>query len=126
MLLLDTCALLWLAQGGYRFKPCVLKKIELSKIVYISSITGFEISLKSRKGKLDLPVSPEKWFDAVLKHHDITVVPADLDICIAANNLPFFHNDPCDRLIIATAQILNIPVVTADEKFSSYEVEIIF
>ncbi len=125
MLILDTCALLWLAQGS-GLKPSVLKKIELAPVVYISAITGFEISLKSRKGKLELPVSPEKWFDIILNHHDITVVPADLDICIAANDLPFFHNDPCDRLIIATAKILNIPIVTADEKFSSYDVEIVF
>ncbi|MEZ4525550.1 MAG: type II toxin-antitoxin system VapC family toxin [Desulfobacterales bacterium] len=125
MLILDTCALLWLAQGS-GLKPSVLKKIELSPVVYISAITGFEISLKSRKGKLELPVSPEKWFDIILNHHDISVVAADLDICIAANDLPFFHSDPCDRMIIATAQILKIPIVTADEKFRSYDVEIIF
>ncbi len=125
MLLLDTCALLWLAQGS-GLKSSVLRTIELAPIVYISAITAFEICLKSKKGKLELPVAPQKWFETVLNHHDLTVIPIDLNISIKANELPFFHNDPCDRLIIATAMIMKIPIVTADGKFKDYDVEIIY
>jgi len=126
MLLLDTCALLWLSSGDKRLKTEILNKINISPTVYISAITGFEISLKYQKGKLELPVSPDKWFDIVLKHHDISVIPLDLNICITANDLPAFHKDPCDRFIIATARIMNLPIVTADEKFEVYGVDVIF
>jgi len=126
MLMLDTCALLWMAQGGGRLNASVLQQIEASPVVYISAISGFEVALKHLKGKLSLPADPAAWFQTVVAHHDLSVVPLDLDIAIAATQLPFFHNDPCDRFIIASAQALDVPVVTGDEKFRGYDIDIIF
>jgi len=120
-MLLDTCALLWLAKGDDRLPESVLEQIDLSSKVYISAITGFEISLKYRKGKLKLPVSPEQWFKIIVEYHDLTVISLDLDICIASTGLPPFHKDPCDRFIIATAMLNNLPIVTSDKRFKEYK-----
>lgn len=124
-MLLDTCALLWLVSGGGQLSQYALELIDSSPIVCISAISGFEISLKYRQGKLELPVSPDKWFETVLIHHDLSVIPSDLKICIASNELPFIHKDPCDRFIIATAKINNMPVVTADPRFFEYGIKVI-
>ena len=75
MILLDTCALLWLASGNKSLKPEVLNEINISPLVYISAITGFEISLKYNRGKLELPAPPDRWFDSILKHHNISAIP---------------------------------------------------
>jgi PIN domain nuclease of toxin-antitoxin system len=48
-MLLDTCALLWLASGGGELTDSALERIDLSPTVWISAITGFEISLKYKK-----------------------------------------------------------------------------
>jgi PIN domain nuclease of toxin-antitoxin system len=125
MMLLDTCALLWLASGGGELSEAALERIDLSPTVCISAISGFEISLKYRKGKLELPVLPDEWFRGILEHHNISVISLDIDICIAANDLPPVHKYPCDRLIIATARFHRFPVVTGDLRFGEYDIEVI-
>lgn len=124
-MLLDTCALLWLVSGGGQLSKSALEQIDSSLSVYISAISGFEISLKYRQGKLDLPVLPEEWFRTVLAYHDISVFPVSLDVCIKANDLPLIHKDPCDRFIIATSLINRLSVVTADMRFADYGVKVI-
>ncbi|MEA1972786.1 MAG: type II toxin-antitoxin system VapC family toxin [Candidatus Cloacimonadota bacterium] len=125
MIMLDTCALLWLASGGGKLSEAALEQIDSVPAVCISAISAFEISLKYRQGKLELPVLPDEWFRVVLEHHDISVRSLDIDICIAANDLPPVHKDPCDRLIIATAKLHNFPVVTGDSRFEEYDIEVI-
>ena len=124
-MLLDTCTLLWLAKGDDKLPKSILAQIDLAPKAYISAITGFEIAIKHKKGKLKLPEAPENWFKIVITHHDLSVIPLDLDICIASINLPPFHKDPCDRFIIATAIENNLPIVTADGNFKEYDVELI-
>jgi len=122
MILLDTCALLWLATDQSRLSRRALRMIEQAPIVYISAITCFEIGIKHRSGKLKLPLSPREWCEGILKHHDISVLQVDAEICIKATELPLIHRDPCDRFIIATAMLNELLVVTADERFGEYGV----
>ena len=124
--MLDTCALLWLAQGGGELSEAALQGIEAASVVYVSAISGFEIGIKVQKGKLELPARPVDWFAAVLEHHDIEVLPLVLEVCIRATELPAIHADPCDRMIIAAAQMHHFPVVTTDPLFSQYGIEVIF
>ncbi len=79
-MLLDTCALLWLSHQQENLSSTVLKKIDAAPVVYISSITGLEIGLKYKSGKLALPVPPRMWFEAILEHHNIFVIEIDLEI----------------------------------------------
>ena len=124
-MLLDTCALLWLSQGGGSLSPEVCQQINNAPVVYVSAISGFEISLKHQKGKLVLPVDPAEWFKQIIKHHDLTILPLNLDICLRSTTLPSIHRDPCDRFIIATAEIHNFPVVTADKIFPKYIITVV-
>ena len=124
-MILDTCALLWLVEGKGKLSRDALLQIEEAPLVYISTISAFEISLKYNKGKLDLPLEPKDWFKIALINHNILLIPLDIDICIKSTNLPDHHKDPCDRFIIATAQIYNFPVVTTDKVFKDYCIEVI-
>jgi PIN domain nuclease of toxin-antitoxin system len=125
MILLDTCALLWLAHDQSKLSPKTLRKIEESPIVCVSAISGFEIGLKYRAAKLSLPVPPADWFEGVLEHHDISVLDLDMGICLKACDFPPVHRDPCDRFIIATALARGMPVVTADKRFAGYGVDVL-
>jgi len=124
-MLLDTCALLWLAQGGGNLSAEIYEQIGKEPIVYVSAISGFEIGIKHRKGKLILPVSPKDWFQAVIQHHDLNVLPLDLSICTHSTELPLIHADPCDRFIIATAEIHKLRIVTGDTLFKQYGVSVL-
>ncbi len=124
-MLLDTCALLWLASGAKELSPEAREQIRNTPDLHISAITGFEIALKNRAGKLILPAEPKEWMEIILAHHGIDVVSLDLTICMHAARLPSIHRDPCDRFIIATARAYHWPVVTADQRFSDYDIEVI-
>ena len=124
-MILDTCALLWLAQGGGALSQRTLSRIEAVPVVYASAISGFEIGIKVQKGKLALPARSAEWFATTLEHHDIEMLPLTLEVCIHSTELPKIHADPCDRMIIATAQLHSWPVVMADPVFARYGVEIL-
>jgi len=124
-MILDTCALLWLAAGSKKLRRPVLRQINEAPAIYVSAISGFEISLKAAKGKLQLPVPAKEWLEKIVEHHGLTVLPLEVDVCIAAAELPHIHDDPCDRFIIATAKLSNFAVVTNDERFEKYGVTVI-
>jgi PIN domain nuclease of toxin-antitoxin system len=124
-MILDTCALLWLASGDKKLSRAALKEINTAAAVYVSVISGFEIAIKAAKGKLKLPHPPQEWFEKVAEHHGLAILPLELNICIAAVQLPPIHNDPCDRFIIAAAKLHDLTVVTTDEQFKKYGVMVI-
>jgi PIN domain nuclease of toxin-antitoxin system len=53
------------------------------------------------------------------------VLPLDLEVCIRSTELPALHADPCNRMMIAAAQVHHLPVVTTDPIFAQYGIEII-
>ncbi len=122
--ILDTCALLWLAAGGKTLSRSTLKEINEAPAVYVSAISGFEISLKVRQGRLELSHPVEKWFGQVMEHHGLTILPRELEVCIAAAELPTILDDPFDRFIIAAAKFHDLTVVTTDEQFEKYGVTV--
>jgi PIN domain nuclease of toxin-antitoxin system len=124
LMLLDTCALLWLAEGGLRISRETRERIEAAAVVYVSAISAFEIAIKCRSGKLKLPVPPGEWFLGVVEHHGLAIQPLDWDICLAAAELPPVHKDPCDRFIIATAKLYRLTVVTGDPVFGTYGIHV--
>ena len=125
MILLDTCALLWLVQGSPRISEAVRKRINSEPVIAVAAISALEIGLKARSGKLRLPMPAAEWWHAVCEHHSLNVVAADPSTLIRSTELPPVHKDPVDRVIVATALNAGVPVVTADEHFASYGVEVI-
>ena len=119
-MILDTCALLWLAGGDKKLSRAARREINEASAVYVSAISGFEIAVKEAKGKLRLPRPPQEWFEQVIEHHGLAVLPLEANVCIAAAQLPPIHDDPCDRFIIAAAKMNGLSVVTADERFERY------
>ena len=125
MMLLDTCAVLWLAHDQSKLSTDTLRKIESAPVIYLSAISGFEIGIKYRAGKLTLPMPPADWLKGVVEHHNLSILDLDLEICVKATELPPIHRDPCDRFIIATALAKGIPVVTVDKRFAQYGVKVL-
>ncbi len=125
LVLLDTCALLWLGQGGGRLSQDALQQIEAATVVYVSAISGFEIGVKVAKGKLTLPARPAEWLATIIQHHNLRELPVDLAASVRSAELPAFHTDPVDRILIATAETRGLRVVTADAAFAQYGVEVI-
>lgn len=120
-LLLDTCAILWLAADPSRLPPAARQAISENRSeLLVSAISAFEIGLKHRKGRLDLGMEPELWWDRAIMHHGLNVVPVSDLIALGSTALPPLHADPCDRIIVATARQVVASVVTSDPLIRQY------
>ena len=121
MILLDTCTLLWLviepAKLSLKAKTLLA---DPATIVWLSSISAFEIGQKHAKGKLELSLPPEPWLRSALKSHQLRLLELDLTSALAAAALPPHHNDPFDRLLIATAQHHQLTLLTPDPRIHLY------
>jgi PIN domain nuclease of toxin-antitoxin system len=124
-MILDTCALLWLAIDQGMLSQSALETIESSPTVGISAISAFEIGQKFKRGQLELSLPPTQWFLRAITRHDLTVINLSAEICLRATELPQIHKDPFDRLIIATAMSTGRPVVTSDSIYAQYGIETI-
>jgi PIN domain nuclease of toxin-antitoxin system len=122
-MILDTCALLFLARGDRRLSKAARERLERAPARCFCAISSFEIALRHEQGKLHLPFKPLRWLRELEGRYGLTEIPLDSALCIAAADLPHHHRDPFDRFIIAAALRLRMPVVTIDPKFAPYGVE---
>lgn len=128
MLLLDTCTLLWLASDQTKLSLKAKKNIEGNAgSLFVSAITAFEIAIKCRAKKLELKLPAMDWFSEVLAFHGIAELPVTSSIAVFSVQLPALHADPCDRIIIATAQMHAMKILTGDKLIAQYkEAEVIW
>ena len=110
--LLDTCALLWLVGDPTRLSARARAALESTETeAYVSAISGFEISVKHHKGKLALPLPPREWLAQAFAAYVLRELPITLQIAALAPEVRVPHSDPCDRMIVATAQLHAMPVM---------------
>lgn len=107
----DTHVWVWSAAGD----PRAEKLREFSGTAIVSAISQWEVSMLAMKGRLNLMPDEESWFSANLES-PVSLAPLTAEISLASCRLPDFHGDPADRIIVATAITLGIPLITADEK----------
>lgn len=124
-MILDTCALLFLATGDRRLSRAARERLSREPLRWFCAISSFEIALKHWQKKLDLPLPPLRWMEELARRYVLTELPVDSALCFAAAALPDHHRDPFDRFIIAGAKHLGCAVVTIDERFSVYGVEVV-
>jgi PIN domain nuclease of toxin-antitoxin system len=115
LVVLDTCALLWLAGDPSRLSERARQiLVDPSNTLSVSAISAWEIAIKTRKGRLELPATPDAWWAATLSRYQINELPVSAAIAFdsVATTLP--HNDPADRLIVSTARVIGAQLLTAD------------
>lgn len=89
--------------------------------LFCSAITAWEIATLARRGRLRLAISPTAFVNQLFGHPGVREVPVDRDIGLTAGSLPGeLHADPADRLIIATAIVHGMRLMTRDERILRY------
>jgi PIN domain nuclease of toxin-antitoxin system len=120
-LLLDTCALLWLAADPDQLSSVAREEIENSaSVLTLSAISGFEVSLLHLRGRVRMTDEPEIWFANAISSFGITAVPISWRMAMNAVRLPSIHKDPADRIIVATALERGAAIVTPDQHIAQY------
>ncbi len=128
-LLLDTCAMLWFAEGSERLSGRARELIEdPSNRVFVSVASYWEIVIKHGNGKLTLPSAAPAWFrDAILSRaFDVLAIEHGDISRLHELGSPGTHKDPFDRLLIATALRRRLAVLTADSRFAEYGVSVVW
>ena len=119
MIVLDTHVWVWWVHGDERLNSSQSEIIQASEtdIIGISTISCWEIAKLVENGRLELPVSLEKWFEQALSYPGIRILELTPEISMESTRLPGeFHRDPADQIIVATARVHNCPLVTSDER----------
>jgi PIN domain nuclease of toxin-antitoxin system len=122
--LLDTHVLIWIETERAVMRPQALRDL-FEADLYVSAISAAEIAIKSQIGKLALPPSFDTDFGGafrtMLRRSDIELLPVDLATAEHLRQLPLYHRDPFDRIIIAQAFARGLAVATRDRAFAAYE-----
>ena len=121
--LLDTHPLLWALAADERLAAWLRDDIERDASRFgVSDVSLWEIAIKRSTGRLRTP-DDLPHVVAELGFHEVKITRAQV---WAVRDLPFHHPDPFDRLLVAQAQDLGVPLVTADEAMSAYDVAVLW
>lgn len=94
--------------------------------IFLSAASAWEIAIKAAKGRLTLPESPARYVADRMRLHRFSALPIELSHALEVYQLPAFHQDPFDRLLVAQSQLEDMPILTGDGEISRYKVEVIW
>jgi PIN domain nuclease of toxin-antitoxin system len=119
--LLDTHTFVWLASDQSELSAKAFAAIKKDRrSLYISVVTVWEIALLHKKGRLLLPLPAGEFVERAMRHHGIQELPLTGEVALRAVALPDLHNDPFDRILIASSLHHQCHLVTKDEKIPLY------
>ena len=102
----------------------ILTKSE--NLFLLSAVSAWEISIKFSLKKLQLSILPAQLIsDATLKMN-LNNLPITNQHALATSQLPLHHRDPFDRMLIAQAKCEEVPILTPDQHFKLYDVEVVW
>jgi PIN domain nuclease of toxin-antitoxin system len=121
-LLLDTHILLWWLSDDPLLPTAAREAIASpEREVLVSAATAWEIATKQAAGRLD---APDDLLEAV-EANDFKTLPITAAHALAAGALPPHHSDPFDRMLIAQARAENLTLISVDNRFPQYDIELL-
>ena len=125
--LLDTVVWLWSVGPSKMIGTAGLEILASSEQeIYLSAASSWEIAIKTRLGKFQLPEPPGRYVPKRLVEQGIRSLPISQDHSLRVYDLPSHHADPFDRMIIAQAMIEQMTVLTSDREFEKYPIDVIW
>ena len=121
-ILLDTHVLIWALENNPELSDGARNSIiRAGNMVFVSSISIWEIAIKKNLGKLETPDNLQEEIEL----HRFTPLQINFDHAELAGKLPDIHKDPFDRMLIAQAIIEKLTLVTRDKIIARYDVDIL-
>ncbi len=121
-ILLDTHVLIWALENNPTLTESAVNSIvDGNNMVFVSSVSVWEISIKQKLGKLQ---APDNLLEEI-RLHRFTPLHINSDHAQLAGKLPYIHRDPFDRMLIAQAIIEKLVLLTRDESIAKYNVNIL-
>ena len=125
--LLDTHAFLWWVTDDYRLSPQARNIIDDGRNeIYFSAASGWEIAIKARLGRLDVPADLERFMVDQIFENGFRTLAIELSHALSVYGLEDIHRDPFDRMLVAQGQIENLPIISCDSVLAGYGAELIW
>jgi PIN domain nuclease of toxin-antitoxin system len=119
--LLDTCAWLDAFSAPEQLKPSIRKLLGAQSVVHLAAISTIEVARKEAAGQLIFGMPLGTWFERAMPEHRVKVIDLSPTIAIDATRLPQWeHRDPADQIIVATARVHDLTILTSDQKILRY------
>lgn len=116
-LLLDTHIWLWSLLTPERLAPRVARRLEDdTNELWLSAISPWELVMLVERRRVALETPVDVWVAESLRRAPLREAPITHEIALASREIELPHRDPADRLIAATARVLGLTLVTADER----------
>lgn len=125
--LLDTHTFLWWITNNEQLSNTSRNIIgDSQNELFFSVASGWEMAIKARLGKLELPENLDQFIAEQLQQNAIAGLPIQMSHALHVYTLPPLHRDPFDRLLIAQSQLENMPILTIDPQIGRYDLEVIW
>jgi PIN domain nuclease of toxin-antitoxin system len=123
VILLDTHALLWWALDPEELSPRAVATLGTMEEDggFASSISIWELGIKVHRGHLELPITVDELARRVQGGGVVELIPVDTTTWLRTLSIEWAHRDPADRVIVATAMIKRVPILTKDRAIHDFE-----
>jgi PIN domain nuclease of toxin-antitoxin system len=112
----DTHALIWWVTEPRQLSIAARNALDAATVIGIPAIACWEVALLAERRRISIDVSAIDWLHEVIVLPRMALLPLTIDVAAAAAKLPDPIRDPVDRLIVATALQMRVPLVTKDHK----------
>jgi PIN domain nuclease of toxin-antitoxin system len=120
MMVLDTHAWIWIATESPEIPETLRRKLK-NEEMGVSVISCWEVAMLVSKKRLSFTSDIQDWIEAALQLPRIRLLPLDPKIMVLATRLPgYFHEDPVDRMIVATCLHHQATLVTRDQRITGW------
>lgn len=123
MILLDTHIWVWWVNESVELPAFMRQVIHENEEngLGVSIISCWEVAKLVERGRLQLSIPVEQWIEQALMLPSVELLELTPRIAVESTQLPGeFHRDPADQMIVATARVYDIPLLTADSKLIEY------
>jgi PIN domain nuclease of toxin-antitoxin system len=126
MVVLDTAALLYWTLDPARLSDAAREAIDLTDRIVVSSISIWEIALKVKQRKLEIPLSISEYVNRVQQIDSLEILPVEVQTWLDNLELDWEHRDPADRTIVAIATRQACPLITSDKAMAEFYPQVIW
>jgi PIN domain nuclease of toxin-antitoxin system len=100
--------------------------LDPANTLYVSAASAWEIAIKAALGRLRLGESPETYVPSRMQLGGLTPLPVEHAHALRVHRLPMHHTDPFDRLLIVQAQHERLRILTPDDAYAPYDVDLLW
>jgi len=122
-ILLDTNALLWALTNGPRIDPVRELLLDDGNEVFVSSVSWWEIAIKTRIGKLEASIPEIRIAAQASGFLELPLLGSHAEVLAT---IPRYHNDPFDHMLLAQAMAEPMRLITGDSILPQYTPLVIY